>query len=153
MRRITALVTALALAMVWAVAPALSRPADALDVWCWDDPVLEIAGQRVSVNIGVRQSDLSKVVGAAIVVTVPEGVNARVVSTDDHQFPSWVQIVHEGRGNNGNIPVTVVNTLVARGSFDYQVNATTDHGRTMLDQETGALTNRAVTLEFKLRNR
>jgi hypothetical protein len=152
MRRITTLTVALVVAVMAVIAPALSRPAAALDTWCWDDPVVEIGGQRVSINIGVRERDLSKVAGAVVVITVPQNVTTRLISVDD-VFPVRVRFVQEGKGNNGNIPVTVHNTLIARGSFDYQMNATTNNGRTVLAHEQNLMTNRVATMEFKLKTR
>lgn len=152
MHRITAFVAALALALATVVAPAMSRPAAALDYWCWDDPLLEIAGQRVSINIGVRERDLNRVIGSVVLVIVPENVPVRLIKVDD-TFPVWVRIEQRGRATNGNIPVTVHNTLFARGSFDYQMNVTKDDGMTVIARANGLLTNRLATLAFNLRTR
>jgi hypothetical protein len=152
MRRLTALAAALALAFVWVVAPTLSKPADALDYWCWDDPLLEIDGQRVSVNIGVRERDLDRVRGTMVLVIVPEGVTVKQIPTKEY-FPSWVHVLHEGRGNRGNIPVTIQNTLITRSNFEYQMNATMDGGKTVLAHERGLKTNQVVTMDFNLKDR
>jgi hypothetical protein len=150
MHRAIAFIAAMAIALVWVVAPTMSRPADALDYWCWDDPLLEINGQRVSVNIGVRERDLNKVVGTAVVVIVPEGVTVKHIPTKE-AFPSWVRVVNHGKPNRGHIPVTVQNTLVARGSFDYQMNATIENGKTVLAHERDLTTNQLATMDFKLK--
>lgn len=150
MHRAAAFVAALALALVSVVAPAMSRPADALDYWCWDDPLLEINGQRVSVNIGVRERDLAAVIGTTVVVIVPEGVTVKQIPTKE-AFPSRVIVLNLGKGNRGNIPVTVQNTLIARGSFDYQMNATIENGKTVLADERDLKTNQMVSMDFKLK--
>jgi hypothetical protein len=152
MHRAIALVAALTMALVWVVAPTMSRPADALDYWCWDDPLLEINGQRVSVNIGVRERDLPKVVGTVVVVIVPEGVTVKHIPTKE-AFPSRVHVINQGKPNRGHIPVIVHNTLIARGSFDYQMNATIEDGKTVLAHERDLKTNQLVTMDFKLKVR
>jgi hypothetical protein len=153
MRRSIAFAAALALALVWVAAPVASRPADALDYWCWDDPLLEINGQRVSINIGVRERDLQRIRGTVVLVVVPEGVTVKQIPTKEY-FPSWVHVLYEGKGNNGHIPVIVQNTLItSRGNFDYQMNATIDGGKTVLAHEKELKTNEVATMEFKLKTR
>jgi hypothetical protein len=52
--------------------------------WCKKDPVFLVAGTRVNVEVAVPWEDQNRVNGAvAVVLYVPKGVAARLVSTDD----------------------------------------------------------------------
>ena len=79
MRRFLSLLTVLVLALAATALPMAPQPAEASDVWSWDDPVFEVNGQRVAVNLGVRQKDVTAVTGATVNLTVYVGSQDRVV--------------------------------------------------------------------------
>ncbi len=89
--------TTLAAILIFAVGLAAiswdTRAAEAGDVWCWDDPIIQIGNDTVGINIGVRRADLRRVQGAEIVVYVPEGVPARVVHIETTYFVPTVRLV------------------------------------------------------------
>lgn len=137
MKRWRILGIALMLAVLTAMAPWRGAPAEASDIWCWDDPVLQIGNQIVSLNLGVRQRDVSTVTGAEIVVAVPEGVPARLVYNDTTYFTPVVRFVTypnpDGRGRNdkprGSYLVYFDVYLTATRNFNYQIEVKTDRGR------------------------
>ncbi len=137
MKRLGILGITLMLAALVAAAPWGSPPAEASDIWCWDDPVLQIGNQIVSLNLGVRQKDVSTVTGATIVVAVPEGVPTRLVHNDTTYFTPTIQFVtypsSDGRGKDGKprggFLVYFDVYLSASRNFNYQIEVTTERGR------------------------
>jgi hypothetical protein len=97
MRRIATLMTAIALVVGAVAAPWHASVAGASDVWCWDDPILEIDGELVAVDLGIRESDLGAVQSAEITVYLPEGMPARVVYIESGRIRPNVRFVYTGR--------------------------------------------------------
>jgi hypothetical protein len=65
-------------------------------IWCWDDPVVRLNGETVSIEIGVHGSP--DVVRAAVdlaetIVTIPPGVTAEPVSTTNEFFRETVRFL------------------------------------------------------------
>ena len=140
MKRLGILGIALVVAVLVAAAPWHSPSAVASDIWCWDDPVLQIGNQIVSLNLGVRQRDVSTVTGAEIVVAVPEGVPARLVRNDTTYFTPVVRFVtypsSDGRAKDGkprgSFLVYFDVYLTATRNFNYQIEVQTERGRDRL---------------------
>ena len=104
-RIITAFIAFFVLAGLALAGPVSRTHAD--DGWCWDDPVVQINGQRLSIDLGV-QGQASSVTSASLVITVPEGVHTRLVQSSS-AFKTSVVFVHsDGSQTTGRaIPVTV----------------------------------------------
>lgn len=101
------------------------RPAhaEALDVWVWDDPVFIVNGQRLSVNVGIRQRDLPAATGVEIVLTVPRGATAKLRYMETTYFTPKVRIV------TGDVPENQASVgVTVRGSraFTYQTIVSAD---------------------------
>lgn len=140
MKRLRMIGIALMLAVLTATAAWRGSPTEASEIWCWDDPVLQIGNQTVSLNLGVRQRDVSTVTGAEIVVAVPEGVPARLVYNDTTYFTPVVRFVtypsSDGRAKDGkprgSFLVYFDVYLTATRNFNYQIEVKTERGRDRL---------------------
>lgn len=87
--------------------------------WSWDDPVLQVNGRVMHVYAGVPEQAVGRVTGAAIVITVPEGVDARLTAVNAPRFPLTAQIVRGGAVNpDGSITMMVRLTVNGYGQFD-----------------------------------
>ncbi len=153
MRRILALVAVLAVAVLSTVLPMHARPAHALEYWCWDDPVFEINGQTVAVNLGVRRDDLPKIIQAEVVVTVPADIAARVVTIDTTWFTPAVRVEHSAERSHGNgtFEVEVDVRITAKQTFAYQIIVTRPWNNHPDDDKFVAPTNFTHHSEFKLK--
>lgn len=136
MKRPLLLAGAALFAVLAMLLPARATPAQALDVWCWDDPVLSINGRLVAINIGVRLPDRNKVQAAHIVVTVPAGTDARVVYIENEFVTPTVSIVHAPAQGPGGArpdkPGGSSQVPTAAGTFSVTVDT---HLRTIGDIE------------------
>lgn len=167
MKRILTVVGAIVFASLAAVLPWRAQPADALDVWCWDDPVLSINGRLVAINIGVREADKQKIQAAHITVTVPAGADARVVYIENEFVTPTVTIVHapvvsngprpdspssapQATGGQGPLEITVATLLRTSVDLDYMIEI----DRNKKDKYPGnyhrAQSNRFHTVTFTL---
>lgn len=118
MRKILAAV--MAAGLLGAIAAFGSHPnlAGASEWWCWDDPVLIVNGQVLHIYSGVPASALKRVTLAEMVITVPEGVDARITANNAPRFPQVARLVRAGRvGADGSIPITATVTVHGHGSF------------------------------------
>jgi hypothetical protein len=102
----------LTLALLLAVFPAVARHADAFETWCFDDPVVDINGQRVNIDIGVQGDPAhvsDSVRRAEVVIAVPKEVRTRLVSTTNQYFQEKVRFTtSDARWSPGQpVPVTV----------------------------------------------
>ena len=150
MKRVSILGIALMFAVLMAAAPWTRRSAAASEIWCWDDPVLQIGNQIVSLNLGVRQKDVGTVRGAEIVVAVPEGVPTRLVHNDTTYFTPTIRFVtypsSDGRGKDrkprGSFLVFFDVYLSASRDFNYQIEVTTERGHDRQGEHYIAWSNR-----------
>jgi hypothetical protein len=150
MRRAATVLIALAIAAVGFMGSAVTRPAHALDFWCWDDPIVEINGQRVAIDIGVRPGHLPLVTGADVVITVPRGATTRVVYLETTYFTPNVRFVEASKAGGRGTPVTVEVTLRSTRTFDYQLLITRPEVSGTIAKNLFALSNRPVRLSFTL---
>ena len=84
--------------------------ASAFTIWCWDDPVVEINGQRYAILNGVlgEPDEVRRDVQVArTVISVPAGATYRVVSTTHTYFAEQVSFV-EAAGLRGRARVETV---------------------------------------------
>ena len=150
MRRFAILVASLTVALVAAALPVRARQAYALDVWCWDDPVFEINGKRVAVNLGLRTADLAHVQHVEVTLTVPQGTNAKVVYIETTYFTPKVNIVYVPASGK-NLDVVVGVKVQAAKTFDYQITVTTGTSTNPVARNMFALTNQHHRLAFRLK--
>jgi hypothetical protein len=98
----------------------LARPSTASEWWCWDDPVLVINGQVVHVLAGVPAEARTRVTQAEVVITVPNGVDAKLTAVNAPFFPLTARLERAGTvAADGSISVTA--TLVISGSDRFDV--------------------------------
>ncbi len=110
----------LALLAVLAAALGLARPSAASEWWCWDDPVLVINGQVVHVLAGVPADARTRVTQAEVVITVPEGVDAKLTAVNAPFFPLTARLERAGTvAADGSTAVTA--TLTVRSSVRFAV--------------------------------
>lgn len=65
-------------------------------VWCWDDPVVRINGEEVSIEIGVRgaaETVRESVTLAETTIVLPPGVVAETITTTNEFFSETVRYV------------------------------------------------------------
>jgi hypothetical protein len=118
MRRIVLTVVSL-LFLAAPLLPVRADTAHASEWWCWDDPVLHVDGQVVRILAGVPNKFKQRVTLAEVVVTVPNGVDARLSAINAPHFPQTATLVRKGQVAAGSpIPVTVTLTMHGHGLFD-----------------------------------
>jgi hypothetical protein len=110
----------------------LARPAgsaDASEWWCWDDPVVVINGQVIHVLTGVESRAVHRVTMADVVITVPNGVDARMTASTAPRFPQRARLVRSGSVNaDGSIPITASVTVNGHGRFAAAIKITQPSG-------------------------
>jgi hypothetical protein len=88
-------------ALLFAAAGAVQvRPAEAQVGWCWDDPIIEVNGQRININVGVQGSPAlvkRHVQHAHVTIYVPRGSDYRLVDQTAVYFPETVEFVEVSR--------------------------------------------------------
>ena len=65
-------------------------------IWCWDDPIVRINGETVSIEIGVQGAPdavRASVQLAETIITLPPGVTAETVSTTNEYFAETVRFL------------------------------------------------------------
>lgn len=86
-------------------------------VWCWADPIVQIGGATVSINIGVAGTP-DTVERATVTIFVPEDVRTATLFVQQDVFEERVVFVHtETEVRRGQpIPVKVVVSFKARAN-------------------------------------
>jgi hypothetical protein len=96
-----------------------SGTADASEWWCWDDPVLVVNGQVLHVYSGVSSNATHRVTMAEMVITIPNGVDAKVTASNAPRFPQNARLVRSGSVNaDGSVTVSATTTVHGHGRFD-----------------------------------
>jgi hypothetical protein len=120
------------------------RPAAAQATWCWDDPIIEVNGHRININIGVQGSpDLvaRSVQHAHVTVYVPRGAEYRLIANTSTFFPESVDFVEVSRPSQigvtvdftatRNLPaMMVISTQSQRATGSFGTISTTVYGST-----------------------
>lgn len=135
------------IALLAGIAGLVSIPSavDASVEWCFDDPIVDIGGRRVSITVGVRGEPAQvrqQVKTAKVVIYVPAGVRTRLISTTAVFFKEEVEFraFDDVRWERGDpIPVLVQVTFEARGRFDARVDVVYPGGA---ERDTGTTTSR-----------
>jgi hypothetical protein len=106
-----------------------SGPAEASEWWCWDDPVIVINGQVLHVLTGVENRAAHRVTLADVVITVPNGVDAKMTASNSPRFPQQARLVRAGSLNaDGSIPITASVTVNGHGRFAAAIKITQPGG-------------------------
>ncbi len=109
----------LVLLAVLGAALGLVRPGAASEWWCWDDPVLVINGQVVHVLAGVPADARTRVTLAEVVITVPEGVDAKLTAVNAPFFPLTARLERAGTiAADGSVTVAATVTIQGNGHFN-----------------------------------
>ncbi len=102
--------------------------------WCWDDPVVLINGNLVSINVGVYGDPLvvrRTVTLATIEIAVPAGVSTALVASTNLYFPERVVFVSRGQWQPGEpVPVEVTVRFEATQDLPAAVRITHATGAT-----------------------
>lgn len=115
MRRFRFIPHALLLLVILAGFIAVPRGAAHADDWCWDDPVVAIGNDTVSVNLGIlgAPTDVgANIHSASIVVHVPAGAPTGILAAQNNPYPEIVSFVNTdqtyrpGKPYNVEIDVT-----------------------------------------------
>jgi len=79
-------------------------------IWCWDDPIVKINGETVSIEIGVQGSPelvRGSVRNVETIITLPRGVTAETVSTTNEYFTESVRYLTLPEAESVGIEVVV----------------------------------------------
>jgi hypothetical protein len=75
--------------------------------WCWDDPIVSIGHQQVTIDVGVPLGEQNHVSGGTVTVHVPQGVRAKVVSENPNTLHLDTTIVADARDGHSSVDVVV----------------------------------------------
>ncbi len=105
------------------------------DMWCFDDPVVSINGQQVTLNVGAAgtSSYLHKTIaGTTITVAVPAGASTALVSLQNKPWPETVVFVQRATvwRPGTPLPVTVTVTFSSAATVLTELQATYPNGKT-----------------------
>lgn len=152
MRRIIIACAILLAGLALSALPPATRPAAAGEVWCWDDPVIQVDNTVISINLGVRQSDLPAVLGAEVVVTIPLTSTGQVLYIDTTYFTPVVRFV-TAEVAKGALPAKefmATVTLSTSHPLDYQIIVQRQDNKQTLTQVSSAQANQPMSLMFSL---
>lgn len=134
--------------------PGATRPVAAGEIWSWDDPIIEVDGVVVSINLGVRQTDLPAVTGAEVVVTIPAGSTGKVLYIDTTYFTPVVRFVFADgaavKSQTGPKQFIATVTLQTVRPLDYQIVVQQEKNKATLTQVSSAMANQPTSLVFSL---
>jgi hypothetical protein len=134
------------------------RTASAED-WCWDDPIVEIGGKRVSIKTGVRGSRAEverHVDHVRVEIYTPRGVETRLIAETENYFEEvtlFRKMRREFRERNDNwrrgdpIPVRVEVKFRSKKNFPAAVEVKHRGGTKTVTGHT----DREIVVEFTLR--
>jgi hypothetical protein len=118
----------LPLCLVLGFLPALAGQAHADDVWCFDDPVISVNGHLVDVKVEMPLANLLTMRATTLTVVIPKNVSGFVVLNDISVFPMKTTVSRTGAAwsGHGEVPITVLATVMATTSYATRVIATAD---------------------------
>lgn len=114
------------LALVLAISFSVGTTANAMPLWCFDDPIVTVEGREFQMITGFPASELSSLVGPVkYFVRVPANVSV-TVAYPPSTVPSKVYIVRTGdrwSGDaDGEISVKVTVLVSAKTKFEFRTN-------------------------------
>lgn len=77
-------------------------------IWCWDDPVVSLNGETVSIEVGVRGAPemvREHVQVAETTIILPDGVDAHTITTTNEFFEETVKFLVEPAATEATIEV------------------------------------------------
>lgn len=107
--------------------------AQAREVWCASDPIIEINGKyQVAVVISVPGGQVANVREAVTTFHLPRNVKARVIYIDQTYFPQRARLVFDQPAWDGVsiMPVRIEVEVEARTNFDYNITVRDARGDT-----------------------
>ncbi len=134
MRRLRFFLTLLpVLALCWAAAA--HSPAASADMWCFDDPVVSLNGQQVTLDVGAAGTSTylhKTIAGATITVAVPAGVSTALVLLQNKPWPETVRFVQSQTvwSPGQPLPVTVTVSFSSSAKVLTELAATFPNGKT-----------------------
>lgn len=130
--RLKAILAALIIGLASVVAlTATTSRADARLSWCFGDPVLEIAGEEVAINVLFPIENLDALENPVdVVVHVPDGVTTNVLEMNTPYFTERVTFVEEhGWEWQPGDPVRVEVEVLVRASESFRVKVEAEYDR------------------------
>ena len=131
---------ALMMAVVFVAALVIAVPTMAMWSWCDIDPVVNINGHIVSIDVGL-QGDPQQIRGEIeFTVTVPKGTLVKVVSCDSNaevnvKYNNSARSWDKNGSNEGSTPVDISVDINTKTTFNTRVTVSMD-GKQVI-QETG----------------
>ncbi len=123
--RLLVAVVTLAVVLLALLAP-LAGPVHAVDGWCADDPVLEVNGIALDLQVQMPVSDVLTLRSTTTTVVIPSNVRGRVLVDDVSAFPMTTRVAAIGApwSGSGALPITVLVDVSAATSYPERVVAT-----------------------------
>ena len=98
--------------------------------WCWDDPIVQIGNHTVNIDVGVSPDAVGSVTSGTVIVHVPQGTDASIVSQDS-TLPLKTTIKFDARDGQSSVDV-LVNTKTLQ-DIPVEVKIVVDHYKTVVD--------------------
>lgn len=119
------------LALLLAVVPGFAGRAQAMEEWCFDDPVISVNGRLVDIQVQMQVSNLLTMRSTTLTVIIPSNTTGAVLVDDVSAFPMRTTISPTGPAWNGRggLPITVVASVSASTNYPIRVVA-----RPLVDQ-------------------
>jgi hypothetical protein len=117
------LVVILAVLLGLALVPAKSARASA--DWCWDDPIISVGGRLMDIQVQMPVKHLLTMRSTTLLVIIPRNMYGFVVLDDISAFPMETMVRPWGPAwdGKGDIPITIVATVVAKTDYDIRIVA------------------------------
>lgn len=84
-----------------------STPAFASWDWCWDDPIVQIGHQTVTIDVGVPANLQDQISGGTITVHVPENVKPKILQDAPNPLNLTTTIVQDAHDGQSSVDVLV----------------------------------------------
>ncbi len=145
--------TAMLVMLVASAALLQTRPVSADWEWSYDDPIVEIAGHTVQINVGVQgdpaviRENIDK---AITTIYVPKGVTVKKISTTKVFFKEKVEIEHTDASWTPGQPVNVKVVVTFEAETKMPAQTVITSAGVMLGTVIGS-TNDALTTRFTLK--
>jgi hypothetical protein len=105
--------------------PMAARPAQAIETWCADDPIVSVNGRLLDIQVQMPVDKLLTMRSTTLTVIVPANVPAAVILDDVSAFPMRTTISRTGPAWNGSggIPIVIEVHVVSRSDYPVRLVA------------------------------
>ncbi|MBI2760619.1 MAG: hypothetical protein HYX51_04235 [Chloroflexi bacterium] len=93
--------------------------------WSWDDPIVSVGGRLIDIQVQMPSKYLLTMRSTTLLVIIPSNVRGVVVLDDISAFPMDTMVRSWGPAwdGKGDIPITIVATVVAKADYDIRIVA------------------------------